>query len=55
MNDIIVFSSCYLPQNSVENYQYIMDHLFRYVTLFTAPKTNHQRNDLYTTTQREEE
>nr|XP_020482625.2 bcl-2/adenovirus E1B 19 kDa-interacting protein 2-like protein [Labrus bergylta] len=31
MNDIIVFSSCYLPQNSLENYQYVMDHLFRYV------------------------
>ncbi|XP_026205586.1 BCL2/adenovirus E1B 19 kDa protein-interacting protein 2 isoform X2 [Anabas testudineus] len=31
MNDIIVFSSCYLPQNSLQNYQYVMDHLFRYV------------------------
>ncbi|XP_055368716.1 bcl-2/adenovirus E1B 19 kDa-interacting protein 2-like protein isoform X2 [Betta splendens] len=31
MNDIIVFSSCYLPQNSLHNYQYVMDHLFRYV------------------------
>ncbi|KAM7384926.1 hypothetical protein PAMA_012016 [Pampus argenteus] len=31
MNDIIVFSSCYLPENSLENYQYIMDNLFRYV------------------------
>ncbi|XP_068188660.1 bcl-2/adenovirus E1B 19 kDa-interacting protein 2-like protein [Antennarius striatus] len=31
MNDIIVFSSCYLPQNSVENYPYVMDHLFRFV------------------------
>ncbi|XP_037651728.1 BCL2/adenovirus E1B 19 kDa protein-interacting protein 2-like isoform X2 [Sebastes umbrosus] len=30
MNDIIVFSSCYLPQNSLENYQYVMDNLFRY-------------------------
>lgn len=30
MNDIIVFSSCYLPQNSLLNYQYVMDHLFRY-------------------------
>lgn len=29
MNDIIVFSSCYLPQNSQENYQYVMDNLFR--------------------------
>ncbi|XP_074543347.1 BCL2/adenovirus E1B 19 kDa protein-interacting protein 2-like [Halichoeres trimaculatus] len=31
MNDIIVFSSCYLPENSLENYQYVMDNLFRYV------------------------
>ncbi|XP_023257737.1 BCL2/adenovirus E1B 19 kDa protein-interacting protein 2-like [Seriola lalandi dorsalis] len=31
LNDIIVFSSCYLPQNSLENYQYVMDNLFRYV------------------------
>lgn len=31
MNDIIVFSSCYLPQNSLENYQYVMDNMFRYV------------------------
>ncbi|XP_026155799.1 bcl-2/adenovirus E1B 19 kDa-interacting protein 2-like protein isoform X2 [Mastacembelus armatus] len=31
MNDIIVFSSCYLPENSLEYYQYVMDHLFRYV------------------------
>nr|XP_046273619.1 BCL2/adenovirus E1B 19 kDa protein-interacting protein 2-like isoform X2 [Scatophagus argus] len=31
LNDIIVFSSCYLPQNSSENYQYVMDNLFRYV------------------------
>ncbi|XP_076610205.1 caytaxin-like isoform X2 [Chaetodon auriga] len=31
MNDIIVFSSCYLPQNSLENYQYVMDNLFRFV------------------------
>ncbi|CAK6981377.1 bcl-2/adenovirus E1B 19 kDa-interacting protein 2-like protein [Scomber scombrus] len=31
MNDIIVFSSCYLPMNSLENYQYVMDNLFRYV------------------------
>ncbi|KAM3597075.1 uncharacterized protein V6R79_025702 [Siganus canaliculatus] len=30
-NDIIVFSSCYLPQGSLENYQYVMDNLFRYV------------------------
>lgn len=31
MNDIIVFSSCYLPENSLENYQYVMDHLFKFV------------------------
>ncbi|XP_063755956.1 bcl-2/adenovirus E1B 19 kDa-interacting protein 2-like protein isoform X2 [Eleginops maclovinus] len=31
MNDIIVFASCYLPQNSLHNYQQVMDHLFRYV------------------------
>ncbi|TNN36040.1 BCL2/adenovirus E1B protein-interacting protein 2 [Liparis tanakae] len=30
-NDIIVFSSCFLPQNHLENYGYVMDHLFRYV------------------------
>ena len=30
MNDIIVFSFCYLPENSLENYQSVMDHLFRY-------------------------
>eukprot|EP00064_Thunnus_orientalis_P023903 superscaffoldBa00009562_g24164 len=29
MNDIIVFSSCYLPESSLENYQYVMDNLFR--------------------------
>ncbi|XP_027142453.1 bcl-2/adenovirus E1B 19 kDa-interacting protein 2-like protein isoform X2 [Larimichthys crocea] len=31
MNDIIVFSSCYLPENRLENYPYVMDNLFRYV------------------------
>ncbi|KAK5911715.1 hypothetical protein CgunFtcFv8_005866 [Champsocephalus gunnari] len=31
MNDIIVFASCYLPENSLVNYQQVMDHLFRYV------------------------
>lgn len=31
MYDVIVFSSCYLPQNRLENYQNVMDHLFRYV------------------------
>ncbi|XP_029587723.1 BCL2/adenovirus E1B 19 kDa protein-interacting protein 2 isoform X2 [Salmo trutta] len=30
-NDIIVFSSCYLPENNMENYQHVMDNLFRYV------------------------
>ncbi|XP_031696131.1 caytaxin-like isoform X2 [Anarrhichthys ocellatus] len=29
VNDIIVFSSCYLPENRLENYQYVMDNLFR--------------------------
>ncbi|XP_077364149.1 bcl-2/adenovirus E1B 19 kDa-interacting protein 2-like protein isoform X2 [Festucalex cinctus] len=31
MNDIIVFSSCYLPENTLENYRYVMDNLFRYL------------------------
>ncbi|KAJ8287984.1 hypothetical protein COCON_G00006430 [Conger conger] len=31
MNAIIVFSSCYLPDNSTENYAYVMDNLFRYI------------------------
>ncbi|XP_037330656.2 bcl-2/adenovirus E1B 19 kDa-interacting protein 2-like protein [Pungitius pungitius] len=31
MYDVILFSSCYLPQNRLENYQKVMDHLFRYV------------------------
>ncbi|KAF7210790.1 bcl-2/adenovirus E1B 19 kDa-interacting protein 2-like protein isoform X2 [Nothobranchius furzeri] len=31
MNDIIVFSSCYLPENTLENYQYVMDNLFRFI------------------------
>ncbi|XP_041098959.1 bcl-2/adenovirus E1B 19 kDa-interacting protein 2-like protein isoform X2 [Polyodon spathula] len=31
LNAIIVFSSCYLPENRIENYEYIMDNLFRYV------------------------
>lgn len=29
MNAIILFTSCYLPENTVENYEYIMDNLFR--------------------------
>ncbi|KAM4601298.1 bcl-2/adenovirus E1B 19 kDa-interacting protein 2-like protein isoform 1-T1 [Polymixia lowei] len=31
MNAIILFSSCYLPENSVEDYEYVMDNLFRYI------------------------
>ncbi|XP_010882945.2 bcl-2/adenovirus E1B 19 kDa-interacting protein 2-like protein isoform X2 [Esox lucius] len=31
MNAIILFSSCYLPENTVENYEYVMDNLFRYI------------------------
>ncbi|XP_036822463.1 bcl-2/adenovirus E1B 19 kDa-interacting protein 2-like protein isoform X2 [Oncorhynchus mykiss] len=31
MNAIITFSSCYLPENTVENYEYVMDNLFRYI------------------------
>lgn len=30
MNAIILFTSCYLPENTVENYEYIMDNLFRF-------------------------
>lgn len=30
-NDIIVFSSCFLPENSISEYEQVMDHLFRYV------------------------
>lgn len=29
MNAIILFTMCYLPENTVENYEYIMDNLFR--------------------------
>lgn len=29
MNAIILFTSCYLPENTVEDYDYVMDHLFR--------------------------
>lgn len=29
MNDIIVFSSCFLPESRLGNYQYVMDNLFR--------------------------
>ncbi|KAM3873563.1 bcl-2/adenovirus E1B 19 kDa-interacting protein 2-like protein [Diretmus argenteus] len=31
MNAIILFSSCYLPENTVEDYEYVMDNLFRYI------------------------
>lgn len=31
MNAIILFTSCYLPENTVEDYDYVMDHLFRYI------------------------
>ncbi|XP_028985412.1 bcl-2/adenovirus E1B 19 kDa-interacting protein 2-like protein [Betta splendens] len=31
MNAIILFTACYLPENSVEDYDYVMDHLFRYI------------------------
>ncbi|KAM7382777.1 hypothetical protein PAMP_002491 [Pampus punctatissimus] len=30
-NAIILFTSCYLPENTVENYEYVMDNLFRYI------------------------
>lgn len=30
-NDIIVFSSCFLPENTISEYEQVMDHLFRYV------------------------
>ncbi|XP_041843702.1 bcl-2/adenovirus E1B 19 kDa-interacting protein 2-like protein isoform X2 [Melanotaenia boesemani] len=31
MNAIILFTSSYLPENTVENYEYVMDNLFRYI------------------------
>ncbi|XP_041798991.1 bcl-2/adenovirus E1B 19 kDa-interacting protein 2-like protein isoform X1 [Chelmon rostratus] len=31
MNAIILFTSCYLPENTVEDYEYVMDNLFRYI------------------------
>ncbi|XP_067425511.1 bcl-2/adenovirus E1B 19 kDa-interacting protein 2-like protein [Emydura macquarii macquarii] len=31
LNAIIVFASCYLPHSSVPEYQYVMEHLFRYI------------------------
>lgn len=33
MNAIILFTSCYLPENTVEDYDYVMDHLFRWAGL----------------------
>ncbi|XP_055081098.1 bcl-2/adenovirus E1B 19 kDa-interacting protein 2-like protein isoform X1 [Periophthalmus magnuspinnatus] len=30
-NDIIVFSSCFLPENSIDSYEEVMYHLFKYV------------------------
>jgi len=29
MNAVVLFTACYLPPNTVENYEYVMDHLFR--------------------------
>ncbi|KAF0022372.1 hypothetical protein F2P81_025369 [Scophthalmus maximus] len=29
MNAIILFTSCYLPENTVQDYEYVMDNLFR--------------------------
>ncbi|XP_008826481.1 bcl-2/adenovirus E1B 19 kDa-interacting protein 2-like protein isoform X2 [Nannospalax galili] len=29
LNAVILFASCYLPQSSIPNYTYIMEHLFR--------------------------
>ncbi|XP_061885819.1 bcl-2/adenovirus E1B 19 kDa-interacting protein 2-like protein [Entelurus aequoreus] len=31
MNAIILFTSCYLPENTVDDYDYVMEHLFRYM------------------------
>ncbi|KAF3692498.1 Bcl-2/adenovirus E1B 19 kDa-interacting protein 2-like protein [Channa argus] len=31
MNAIILFTSCYLPENTVEDYDYVMDNIFRYI------------------------
>uniref|UniRef100_A0A8C6QEG9 Bcl-2/adenovirus E1B 19 kDa-interacting protein 2-like protein n=1 Tax=Nannospalax galili TaxID=1026970 RepID=A0A8C6QEG9_NANGA len=31
LNAVILFASCYLPQSSIPNYTYIMEHLFRYM------------------------
>ncbi|KAM9851933.1 bcl-2/adenovirus E1B 19 kDa-interacting protein 2-like protein isoform 2-T2 [Aulostomus maculatus] len=31
MNAIILFTSCYLPETTVDDYEYVMDNLFRYI------------------------
>ncbi|XP_031167074.1 bcl-2/adenovirus E1B 19 kDa-interacting protein 2-like protein [Sander lucioperca] len=31
MNAVILFTSCYLPESTVDNYEYVMDNLFRYI------------------------
>ncbi|XP_053288869.1 bcl-2/adenovirus E1B 19 kDa-interacting protein 2-like protein isoform X1 [Pleuronectes platessa] len=31
MNAIILFTSCFLPENTVDDYEYVMDNLFRYI------------------------
>lgn len=31
MNPIILFTSCYLPENTIEDYEYVMENLFRYI------------------------
>ncbi|XP_037641617.1 bcl-2/adenovirus E1B 19 kDa-interacting protein 2-like protein isoform X1 [Sebastes umbrosus] len=31
MNAVILFTSCYLPENTVEDYEYVMDNLFSYI------------------------
>nr|XP_057908712.1 bcl-2/adenovirus E1B 19 kDa-interacting protein 2-like protein isoform X2 [Doryrhamphus excisus] len=31
MNAIILFTSCYLPENTIDNYDYVMEHLFKYM------------------------
>ncbi|XP_078527575.1 bcl-2/adenovirus E1B 19 kDa-interacting protein 2-like protein isoform X4 [Lissotriton helveticus] len=31
LNAVIMFASCYLPANSIRDYQYVMDNLFRYI------------------------
>ena len=38
MNAIILFTSCYLPENTVDDYEYVMDNLFRWVDRFHQPE-----------------